>query len=485
MTRILFATSEVHPLIKTGGLADVSASLPAALQELGQDVRLLIPGYSTVLDSLSEKKTVATFAVFPGQSEVRLLSASMPGTAVPVYVLDAPEYFCRVAGPYQYHLGGDWPDNAMRFGMLSKVAAMLGSAASPVDWQAELVHCNDWQTGLVPAYLHLDKGAHAKSLMTVHNIAFQGNFDRDWLKPLNLPQQVFDMHGVEFHGNLSFLKSGLHYADHIVTVSPTYAREIQSTEMGYGMQGLLTARRAHVSGILNGIDENEWNPLTDKHLEVRYDENDLSLKTKGKLALQQRLGLEVNEHAPLLGVVSRLTHQKGLDMLLECLPALMEGGAQLVVLGSGDAELERRYQQLAQRYAKRVSVTIGFNEALSHQIMAGADIFLMPSRFEPCGLNQMYGMRYGTPPVVRRTGGLADSVINANVAEGTGFVFDDSSALSLQRTIKWAIECYRDKELFRRIQLNGMRHDVGWKHSAQLYIELYQTILSKTAANIT
>ncbi len=478
MTRILFATSEVHPLIKTGGLADVSASLPAALQELGQDVRLLIPGYIQVLDGLGSAKTVARFSVFPGQPEVQLLSARMPNTNVPVYVLDAPQYFCRVAGPYQYHLGGDWPDNAMRFGMLSRVAALLGSADTPVDWQAELVHCNDWQTGLAPAYLRLDTRPHARTVMAVHNIAFQGNFDRDWLRPLNLPQHVFDMHGVEFHGNLSFLKAGLHYADRIVTVSPTYAHEIQSTDMGYGMQGLLTARKADVSGILNGIDESEWNPATDQHLEVRYDERDLSLKTKGKLALQRRLGLEVNEHAPLLGVVSRLTYQKGLDLLIECLPMLLESGAQLVVLGSGEAELERRYQQLAQRYGGRVSVTIGFDEALSHQIMAGADIFLMPSRFEPCGLNQMYGMRYGTPPVVRRTGGLADSVVSASLESGTGFMFDEASVSILQQTIRWAIECYRDPRMFRRIQLNGMHRDVGWRHSAQLYLELYNGILT-------
>ena len=483
MTRILFATSEVHPLVKTGGLADVSASLPAALQELGEDVRLLVPGYTQVLEGLQAKKTVATFEVFPGQPKVKLLSARMPVTGVPVYVLDAPQYFCRVAGPYQYHLGGDWPDNPMRFGMLSKVAAMLGSADSPIDWQAELVHCNDWQTGLVPAYLQLGKGAHAKSVMTVHNIAFQGNFDRDWLKPLDLPQSAFNMHGVEFHGNLSFLKSGLQYADRIVTVSPTYAHEIQATEMGYGMQGLLTVRKADVSGILNGIDENEWDAATDKHLVVRYDEHDLLLKTKGKLALQQRLGLEVNEQIPLLGVVSRLTYQKGLDLLLECLPTLLESGVQLAVLGSGVAELERRYQQLAQRHAGRVSVTIGFDEALSHQIMAGADIFLMPSRFEPCGLNQMYGMRYGTPPVVRRTGGLADSVINASLDGGTGFVFDDPGAAALQQTIKWAIECYRDPNTFRRIQLNGMQRDVGWRHSAQLYLDLYSSILKYKPGN--
>jgi starch synthase len=474
--KILFVTSEVHPLIKTGGLADVSAALPAALQALGQDVRLLVPGYIPVLDKLENKLTVASFAVFPGQQEVRLLSAKMPHTGVPVYVLDAPQYFCRVPGPYQYELGGDWPDNAMRFGMLSKVAALLGSDASPVPWQADIVHCNDWQSGLAPAYLQMTRSVHAKTVMTVHNIAFQGNFDRDWLEPLNLPQSCFDMHGVEFHGYLSFLKAGLHYADRIVTVSPTYAREIQTTEMGYGMQGLLTVRNGDVSGILNGIDEEEWDPATDKHLTACYDSTNLAPKAAGKRALQQRLGLEASEKSPLLGVVSRLTYQKGLDMLLECLPKLLDGGAQLAVLGSGDADLERRYQQLAQRYPGRVSVSVRFDEGLSHQIMAGADIFLMPSRFEPCGLNQMYGMHFGTPPVVRRTGGLADSVTDAKATGGTGFVFDEADSTTLYRTIVRAIECYRNKKTFQRIQLNGMRRDVGWSSSAQRYIDLYQTI---------
>ncbi|MBU0622467.1 MAG: glycogen synthase GlgA [Gammaproteobacteria bacterium] len=475
--KILFVTSEVHPLLKTGGLADVSASLPAALQGLGEDVRLLIPGYSQVLDKLESKRTVATFGVFSGQPEVRLLSAKMPQTGVPVYVLDAPLYFCRVAGPYQYELGGDWPDNAMRFGMLSKVAAMLGSASSPIGWQADIVHCNDWQSGLAPAYLQLTQAAHAKSVMTIHNMAFQGNFDSNWLKPLDLPQSCFDMHGVEFHGQLSFLKAGLHYADRIVTVSPTYAREIQTTEMGYGLQGLLAVRNGDVSGILNGIDEDEWDPATDPHLTAHYDVGDLAPKAEGKRALQQRLGLEVNAQSPLLGVVSRLTYQKGLDMLLECLPKLLDGGAQLVVLGSGEADLEKRYLQLAERYPGRVSVTVRFDEALSHQIMAGADIFLMPSRFEPCGLNQMYGMRYGTPPVVRRTGGLADSVADASLPDGTGFVFDEADAAMLYRVIESAIGSYRDKKQFERIQLNGMRRDVGWRSSAQQYRDLYRMIV--------
>lgn len=477
--RILFATSEVHPLIKTGGLADVSASLPTALQALGQDVRVLLPGYTQALEALPGKKLVATFKPFEDQAEVRLLSAKMPGTGVPLYVLDAPHYYCRVGGPYQYYLGGDWPDNPMRFGLLSRVAAMLGSASSPLNWQAELVHCNDWQTGLVPAYLHLEQAPHAKTVMAIHNIAFQGNFDREWTKHLHLPQALYHMHGVEFHGLLSFLKAGLQYADRIVTVSPTYAHEIQATEMGYGMQGLLTARSAMVSGILNGIDDKEWDPATDPHLPAHYNTQDLSGKAEVKRVLQQRLGLVENAQAPLLGVVSRLTYQKGLDLLLECLPTLLDGGAQLAVLGSGDAEFERRYQLLAQRYTGRVSVTTRFDEALSHQIMAGADIFLMPSRFEPCGLNQMYGMRYGTPPVVRRTGGLADSVTNASLEGGTGFVFDEPGVAALQQTIKWAIECYHDAPAFRRIQLNGMNKDVSWRHSAQLYLDLYETVLAK------
>lgn len=474
--KILFVTSEAHPLIKTGGLGDVSGALPAALQALGQDVRLLLPGYIPVLDKLESKRTVANFRVFPGQPEIRLLSAKMPLTEVPVYVLDAPQYFCRVAGPYQYELGGDWPDNAMRFGMLSRAAAMLGSADSPIPWRADIVHCNDWQSGLAPAYLQLNRGSHAKSVMAIHNMAFQGNFDRDWLGPLDLPQSCFDMHGVEFHGYLSFLKAGLHYADRIVTVSPTYAREIQATEMGYGMQGLLTVRNGDVSGILNGIDEQEWNPATDRYLAVHYDSGNLALKAAGKLALQQQLGLETDAKAPLLGVVSRLTYQKGLDMLLESLPRLLDGGAQLAVLGSGESELERRFQHLAQRYPERASVTLRFDEGLSHRIMAGADIFLMPSRFEPCGLNQMYGMRYGTPPVVRRTGGLADSVIDAQESGGTGFVFDEADPAMLYRTIVRAIDCYRDEKGFRQIQLNGMRRDVGWGGSAQHYLDLYRTM---------
>jgi starch synthase len=312
--------------------------------------------------------------------------------------------------------------------------------------------------------------------MTIHNIAFQGNFDRDWLAPLNLPQSCFDMHGVEFHGYLSFLKAGLHYADRIVTVSPTYASEIQTTEMGYGMQGLLAVRNVDVSGILNGIDESEWNPATDPHLTARYDSSDLTPKAEGKRALQKRLGLEIVDNAPLLGVVSRLTYQKGLDMLLECLPKLLDGGAQLVVLGSGEVDLERRYQQLAMRYPGRVSVTVRFDEPLSHQVMAGADIFLMPSRFEPCGLNQMYGMHYGTPPVVRRTGGLADSVTDSSMPDGTGFVFDEPTPAALYRAITAAIDSYRGNKTFRSIQLNGMRRDVGWSSSAQRYIDLYRTL---------
>ncbi len=430
--KILFVTSEVHPLIKTGGLADVSGALPAALQALGQDVRLLIPGYTQVLDKLENKRLVATFSVFPGQPEVKLLSAQMPETKVPVYVLDAPQYYCRVAGLYRYELvGGDWPDNAMRFGMLSKVAAMLGSAASPIAWQADIVHCNDWQSGLAPAYLQLTQSKHAKSVFTIHNIAFQGNFDRDWLVPLELPQSCFDVHGVEFHGYLSFLKAGLHYADRIVTVSPTYAHEIQTTEMGNGMQGLLTYAKRRCE---RHPQRNRRTGMGSGNRQI----SDGSIMTAATSCPKLRASSHCNNTLDLRSMKKHLCsvwsvasrYQKGLDMLLESLPKLLDGGAQLAVLGSGDVDLERRYQQLAQRYHGRVSVTVRFDEGLSHQIMAGADIFLMPSRFEPCGLNQMYGMRYGTPPVVRRTGGLADSVTDAKEVGGTGFVFDEADPSS-------------------------------------------------------
>lgn len=477
--RILFVTSEAAPLIKTGGLADVSAALPVALRALGADVRMLLPGYPKVLNALPGLKPVAQFTALPTFPPARLLQADSPD-GVPLWVLDCPEYFQRGGGPYQDEHGFDWPDNAQRFGLLSRIAAILGSAETPFDWRPQVVHCNDWQTGLAPAYLHY---AHhpAPCVMTIHNLAFQGMFPSHLVPELGLPWECYQIDGVEFHGHLSFMKAGLHYSRHITTVSPTYAREIQTDELGFGLQGLLRARGAALTGILNGIDNDEWNPANDRHLAAGYSASDLRGKLDNKLALQKRMGLHVDADTPLFGLVSRFTHQKGLDLVLEIAPHLVAAGAQLVLLGSGDAGMQRWALDLAHHHSGRIGAYVGFDEGLSHLIEAGADVFLMPSRFEPCGLNQMYSQRYGTPPIVHATGGLADSVVDCNEAsllsgEASGFVFHHMTAQELLHTIHRALAMYRDRANWQAVQLNGMRKDFGWRASAEAYLQIYRRL---------
>ncbi len=465
--RILFVTSEIYPLIKTGGLADVSGALPAALASLGIDVKVLVPGYPAVLSRLDDVKVITHLP------DALLLEGSMPNTRVPVIAIEHHDYFSREGNPYLDKSGCDWPDNAARFGHLSKIAARIASKDSPIGWMPDIVHCNDWQSGLAPAFMHFS-GSKAKSVLTIHNIAFQGNFPPDWVERIGLPMSAYTMHGAEFHGHLSFLKAGLFYSNAITTVSPTYAMEIQTPEMGCGMEGLLSHRKHDVHGILNGIDPEEWNPGTDPYLPDHYDASRLEGKLGVKRALQARLGLEQNDGAPLFGIVSRLTYQKGLDLVHACAQGFVDQGAQLAVLGSGDHEFERAFLDLAKRCPGQCAASIGYDEALAHQIMAGSDIFLMPSRFEPCGLNQMYGMRYGTPPVVRKTGGLADSVTDNE----TGFMFEHTSADALYRTISRAIASYRDKTDFGRIMKNGMEQDFGWTNSAKSYVELYASLMS-------
>jgi starch synthase len=476
---VLFVTSEIYPLIKTGGLADVSASLPEALQQQGVDVRLLLPGYPQVLDGL-KTKWVSTTGVFEF-GEVRLLTAVMPDSGVPVIVVDYPPFFQRDGGPYQDRFGQDWSDNALRFGLLSRVGAILGSSGSPLAWRPDIVHCNDWQSGLTPAYLHFMQGRKAATLMTIHNLAYQGIFPPQLAAQLGLPPESFSMHGVEYCGNLSFMKAGLFYADHIATVSPTYAEEIQTDALGFGMQGLLAERGKHLTGIINGIDTAHWNPATDVHLAAKYNAKKLAAKAANKSALQARLGLAPEPDTPLFAVISRITHQKGLDLLLDIAPALLREGVQIALLGSGDATLEHAFRNLARLHPGQVSATIGFDEGLSHLMEAGADIFLMPSRFEPCGLNQMYSQCYGTPPVVHATGGLADTVVDATPAtlkdgSASGFVFRRSKAPDFLVAVKRALAVYRDKKAWRTLQKNGMGRDFSWERSAQQYIELYRSL---------
>lgn len=480
--KVLFATSEAAPLIKTGGLGDVSGALPAALRAIGVDVRVLLPGYRQVIAQLAQYKTLAFFDNLPGFPSARLLSGVM-ANGVPLFVLDCPGLYARAGGPYQDAKGHDWADNPLRFGLLSKIAAVLGSSASPLGWHPDLVHCNDWQTGLAPAYLRFAQGA-APSVFTIHNMAFQGNFAPETVQELRLPPSCFGIDGVEFYGHLSFLKAGLFYADHITTVSPNYAKEIRQPELGFGMQGLLVKRSGDLTGILNGIDTDEWNPATDIHLVKKFSAARMAGKSANKELLQVRLGLSLAPDVPLLGVVSRFTHQKGLDLLLEIAPRLIGLPVQLAILGGGEAQMQQSALGLSQRHPGKVGVNIGFSEELAHQIEAGADMFIMPSRFEPCGLNQLYSQRYGTPPVVHATGGLVDSVVDCTaetLKDGTasGFVFKGMTAENLFAAIRRAVGFYHDQRKWKALRRNCMAKDFSWKSSAEAYRAVYLKVLGR------
>ncbi len=485
---VLFITSEVHPLVKTGGLGDVSAALPAELRELGVDVRLLIPGYPKVLAGLRYKRKVAGFSGLSNFPPFVLWSARLPAgkgvsEGVPIFVIDCPSLYQRNGGPYTDIAGQDWPDNALRFGLLSKIGAILASDASSLTWRPDVVHCNDWQSGLTPAYLHFYQGRKVVSLMAIHNLAFQGVFPPSTLTRLGLPATGFHIDGMEYYGRMSFLKAGIYYSDHIITVSPTYAMEIQTMPLGFGLQGLLAGRSDRISGIVNGIDSIEWNPATDPCLAQNYSVKKIAAKSVNKRALQQVMGLVVDPDIPLFGMVSRHTHQKGYDLLLQVAPFLAKIPAQLVVLGSGEVSLDLDLALLEKNHPGKIAVRIGFDETLSHLIEGGADSFLMPSRFEPCGLNQMYSQRYGTPPLVHATGGLLDTVVDctpATLANGSasGFLFHEMDPGNFLAGIQRVVDAYCNKTTWRRLQRNGMTKDFSWRSSAIAYRDIYLSLLS-------
>ena len=484
--KVLFASSEVFPLIKTGGLADVSGSLPSALQKLGVDIRVIVPGYPSVLEQLSDIQHLAMLNDLPVINEVELLLGTITENQVKVIVVKSALLYERGGGPYADANGQEWPDNGVRFGVFSKVAAILSSPNSPLpDWRPDIVHCNDWQTGLIPAYMKLVDHTPAKSIISLHNMAFQGCYPYEMVETLNLPTSAFIMEGLEYYGQLSFLKAGIFYADSITTVSPGYAQEIQTEAFGFGLQGLLAKRSHEIIGILNGIEPEEWNPETDSYLVKNYSQTRLAGKKQVKKALQQKLRLNVDANAPLLGIVSRLTDQKGLDLFLPIVQNLLDAGCELALLGSGDPDLEMAFRDLATHNPGKASVTIGYNEPLSHQIMAGCDLFIMPSRFEPCGLNQLYGLAYGTPPVINKTGGLADSVMDANEPNirdktATGFIMQDASVEALLACIERALKLYRNEpKVWRQLQKNGMSQNLSWDKSALEYLNLYQTLTGK------
>lgn len=482
--RVLFVTSEIAPWVKTGGLGDVAGALPAALAGAGCDVRVLVPDYPALAAAFPTRGApVGLPAQAPGlPSSVLTVASATPGLSL--LLLCAPGLYDRPGNPYLGPDGHDWHDNALRFGLLARVAALLAAGATPLDWVPDVIHCNDWQTALAPAFLrYLHDGAGAASVVSIHNLAFLGLFDPRTLRQIGLPEHAFALDGVEFHGHVCYLKAGLQSCDRIATVSPTYAREILEPEFGNGLDGLLRHRSDRLSGILNGIDTALWNPAADPAIARNYDADSLDRKRENRRDLQHRLGLTVQDDHPVIGVVSRLTEQKGLDLLLEVADGLCDRGVQFAVLGSGEPWLQAGWQALAARHPERCSVTIGFDETLAHRIEAGADLFAMPSRFEPCGLNQMYSLRYGTPPVVRRTGGLADTVTDATPGGkgGNGFVFEAPTAAALSSAIERALALWADCRAWRRVQRAGMHCDHGWAPAARAYRQLYEAALDDRA----
>ncbi|MEP5728626.1 MAG: glycogen synthase GlgA [Sulfitobacter sp.] len=471
---VLFVASECAPFVKTGGLADVIGAVPKALAVSGVSVRVLIPAYPAVAALLASGQQVIAFDdLFGGAARVVATQAA----GLEMLLLDAPHLFDREGSIYLGPDGLDWQDNDLRFAALSYVGAQIGLGALE-EWTPDVINAHDWQAGLVPAYLSQHTGPTPPVVTTIHNIAFQGVFDATRLSALRLHAEQFTTQAVEYYGKISFLKAGIALAQKITTVSPSYAAELMTPEFGMGLDGLLRARHTDLHGILNGIDLDVWNPETDPAIVAPYSSRSLKGKAKNRAELESRFGLAPGG-GPLFCVVSRMTSQKGLDLLLECLPALIAQGGKLALLGSGDLDLERAYVAASTQYSGAVGAIIGYDEELSHLMQAGSDAILIPSRFEPCGLTQLYGLRYGTLPVVARTGGLADTVIDANEAAlfgecATGFQFAPINATMLGTAISRACGLYAQPKRWSAMMRRAMRHPVGWDMSAQAYLDVYQ-----------
>lgn len=481
--KVLSVASEVYPLIKTGGLADVAGALPAALSAHGVDMPVLLPGYRQVMAKLRNPVKLVAYDDLLGASAT-ILSSRIDG--VQYLVLDAPELFDREGGPYSDLANADHPDNWLRFAALCRAAANIAEDGLD-DWTPDIVHAHDWQAGLVPVYMMQGKAAATPTVLTIHNIAFQGQFGPDIFAELELPQTVFSVDGIEYYGDISFLKGGLKMATAITTVSPTYAQEIRTPAFGMGLDGLINARADHLHGIVNGIDTQIWNPATDQMIASNFSQSKLKKRQANRKALAQYFGF-ADTDGPVFTVVSRLTWQKGIDVLIELADELVAMGGKLAVLGSGDQLLEAALLAAAERHPGHIGLVIGYNEQLSHLMQAGGDVILVPSRFEPCGLTQLYGLRYGNVPVVARTGGLADTIIDANEAASaagvaTGFQFSPVTPDALREALRRAVRAFAVPKVWAQLQSRGMKADVSWDRSALRYAELYAELLASKSEN--
>jgi starch synthase len=480
--RVLHVGAEIFPLVKTGGLADVLGALPQALIGEDADVRLLLPGLPAIVDAVLHQKTVREIGPSFGAARITLRLGQMPYSKVPVYVIDAPILYRRAGSPYQNSDGNEWPDNVQRFALLGWVGAHLASGELDPSWVPNVLHAHDWHAAMSCAYLAAHPSTGVATVFTVHNLAYQGLFPSGDFSVLGLPSRFMASNGLEFHQQLSFMKAGLKFAQRVTTVSPTYAKEIATHEFGFGLDGVIRGRGTDVSGVLNGVDGAVWNPSTDPGLATRYSAEQLDGKARCKEDLQKEFAVAPSARAPLFGVVSRLTSQKGLDLVLAALPGLLKRGGQLVLQGAGDPWLEAAFVAAAKAHPGAVGVRIGYDEALAHRLIAGADAILVPSRFEPCGLTQLYGLRYGTLPVVHRVGGLADTVVDASdeaqqANSATGFSFDAATPAALDGAIQRATEMYTHPERWTRLVLRAMEQDFSWRGAAQKYVALYSELM--------
>lgn len=479
---VLSVASEIFPLIKTGGLADVAGALPVAMAGKGIAMRSLIPGYPSVMGAFRKKKSVLQYAQLQGGKAV-VHAVNIAG--LDLFVLDAPHLFNRAGGPYGDQTGQDWPDNWRRFAALSQVGGDIAGGAIS-DYLPDIVHAHDWQAAMALAYTRYGKAVTTPTVITIHNLAFQGRYPAAIFGQLGLPGQAMALDGVEYYGGVGYLKAGLQAAWAITTVSPTYAQEIRSPEFGMGLDGLINMRSVDLYGIVNGIDTDIWNPATDKHLVSNYTAKTLKARAANKAAVEERFGLD-SDDSPIVCVVSRLTWQKGMDILASATDGIVVAGARLAILGSGDAGLEGALLAAAARHRGRVGVVIGYDEGLSHLLQGGCEAIVVPSRFEPCGLTQLYGLRYGCVPLVARTGGLADTVIDANEAAlsagvATGFQFEPNNGEALLHAVGRLVEAYGNRSAWMSIQQQGMKADVSWDRSAEKYVEIYRRLLSKRIA---
>lgn len=483
--RVLHVCSEIFPYLKTGGLADVSAALPSALSQMGYDIRMLVPGFPSFMEGLQNKELIHEFSPRFGAHQLRLYYGKLEKVGLFAYVIDAPGLFDRPGNPYIDIHGHSYGDNHRRFALLGWMAARLAEGYDYF-WKPDLIHGHDWHAGLVFAYVKALNQFYGiqipKTVFTTHNMAYQGNFDGYVLGELELPIEYFQASGMEFYGQLSFLKTGLMFADKITTVSPTYAKEIHWGDQACGLDGVIQYRDADVIGILNGIDVDAWNPASDKLIAASYSGHSLAAKRQCRQALQEEMGLEIQTTHPLFCVISRFASQKGLDILLGAMHGLISRGAQIVIVGNGERYIEDGFLYFARQYPKQVAVYIGYNEALAHRVIAGSDVIMVPSRYEPCGLTQLYGLRYGTLPLVHKVGGLADSVIDATEENlknktATGFTFNDLDVHALDWSISRVFELFGQPEVWRSMQRQGMKQKLSWATSAREYKKIYDALL--------